>query len=222
MWQHTELREVYRKAGWKESHFIIAPTPGSTTNSSTMSRSGTNVQSGTLRTNGQMTPSASLMMTPSTPTNANGTLPGTASSLYHSISANNTLSRPMSTVGGTKYEDHHQYASRSVASGGGGGGTLPRPGHQQQQMMQNRVVRNSCVFEIPFFMLSLLFQISNDMLLAEMNHQKQQQQMIAMQAALDNQMMNGGGTLGRPPIGGVPIFPPGAVSILDSTNISMT
>jgi len=126
MWQHTELREVYRKAGWKESHFLVTTTaPGTNPRS----------QSGTLRNgpSGMMTPSAStLLMTPSSPTSANGTLP---SGLYHSISANNTLSRPMSTVGGTKYEDHHTVMAQLRASGG----TLPRPGTAASQMMHQRV-----------------------------------------------------------------------------------
>ena len=117
MWQHSELREVYRKAGFKESNFIV----GSSISGS---------KSGTLgRSNGQtgmMTPSAStLMMSSSSPTN--GTL---NSSMYHTISANNTLSRPMSTVGGTKYEDAIlQQMQRS--------GTLPR--QPNAQLLQQRV-----------------------------------------------------------------------------------
>lgn len=47
-------------------------------------------------------------------------------------------------------------------------------------------------------------------------HQQQQAQLL--QAQLDSaaaaMMTNGTGTLVRPPIGGVPIFPPGAVSIV--------
>ncbi|XP_054161601.1 catenin delta-2-like isoform X2 [Oppia nitens] len=72
MWQHIELREVYKKAGWKESHFIINPR--------------------TLlsRTNSTSTPN----------------------------SANNTLTRPMSTVGGTRYED------RTLPRNGGTGHTV--------------------------------------------------------------------------------------------------
>lgn len=111
MWQHTELREVFRKAGWKESHFIVSPGSGG---SGTTGRSASAGRTNGPMTPGMMTPSASAMlMTPTTPT-ANG-----ASGLYHSISANNTLSRPMSTVGGTKYEDHQQF--RTVARHGGGG-----------------------------------------------------------------------------------------------------
>ena len=74
MWQHVELREVYRKAGWKESHFIVNPR--------------------TLisRTTSSSTPN----------------------------SANNTLTRPMSTVGGTRYEDR----------------TLPRGGVRDHNMSQ--------------------------------------------------------------------------------------
>jgi hypothetical protein len=67
MWQHIELREVYRKAGWKESHFLISSR----------------------------------------------TLLSRTSSSSNSQSANNTLTRPMSTVGGTRYED------RTLPRGGG-------------------------------------------------------------------------------------------------------
>lgn len=52
--------------------------------------------------------------------------------------------------------------------------------------------------------------MQEEMAMSEMNHQQQQQQLL--QAQLE-QMTNGTGTLIRPPIGGVPIFPPGAVSI---------
>lgn len=62
MWQHLDLREVYRKAGFKESHFLIRPTLNRN------SSSGGNI-------------------------------------LQSSPSANNTLSRPMSTQSGTRYED---------------------------------------------------------------------------------------------------------------------
>ena len=61
MWQHVDLRELYRKAGYKESHFIIRPM---------LSRNS----------------SGSILQSPTS-------------------SANNTLSRPMSTQSGTKYED---------------------------------------------------------------------------------------------------------------------
>jgi len=60
MWQHMELRDVYKKAGYKESHFIIRPTTLSRNASSTGGVAG-----------------------------------------HH----NNTLSRPMSTQSGTRYED---------------------------------------------------------------------------------------------------------------------
>ncbi|KAF8785904.1 splicing regulator ARVCF-like isoform X1 [Argiope bruennichi] len=56
MWQHQELREAYRKAGWKESHFV---------------------------------PKSSAVR----------------NSLSSPTSANSTLNRPVSTQGGTKYED---------------------------------------------------------------------------------------------------------------------
>lgn len=130
MWQHTELRDVYRKAGWKESHFIISQHTTAANQSSRTSTRSVNGPSGNQQQM-MMTPSQSAMMIPSTPT-TNGALPG--SGFYHSISANNTLSRPMSTVGGTKYEDHGHYR------GVDGTGTLSRSGqHQQQQMMSQRV-----------------------------------------------------------------------------------
>ncbi|GFS82697.1 catenin delta-2 [Nephila pilipes] len=56
MWQHQELREAYRKAGWKESHFV---------------------------------PKSSAVR----------------NSLSSPTGANSTLNRPMSSQGGTKYED---------------------------------------------------------------------------------------------------------------------
>lgn len=56
MWQHQELREAYKKAGWKESHFIPK--------------------------------SMAVRNSLSSPTGANS-----------------TLNRPVSTQGGTKYED---------------------------------------------------------------------------------------------------------------------
>nr|XP_027198679.1 catenin delta-2-like isoform X2 [Dermatophagoides pteronyssinus] len=130
MWQHTELRDVYRKAGWKESHFIISQHTTAANQSSRTSTRSVNGPSGNQQQM-MMTPSQSAMMIPSTPT-TNGALPG--SGFYHSISANNTLSRPMSTVGGTKYEDHGHYR------GVDGTGTLSRSGqHQQQQMMSQRM-----------------------------------------------------------------------------------
>ena len=59
MWQHLELRDTYKKAGYKESHFIIRP----------------------------------------------GTLSRNSSTAGHHSGHNNTLSRPMSTQSGTRYED---------------------------------------------------------------------------------------------------------------------
>lgn len=62
MWQHLDLREVYRKAGYKESHFLIR-------NVMNRNSSGGNI-----------------LLSPNS-------------------SANNTLSRPMSTQSGTRFED---------------------------------------------------------------------------------------------------------------------
>lgn len=91
MWQHIELRDVYKKAGYKESHFVIRP--------STLSRNSSSVGGG---------------------------------GGHH----NNTLSRPMSTQSGTRYEDR----------------TLPR-GRQYQ-----RVSQSHCFFSFFFeWKLSLTF-----------------------------------------------------------------
>lgn len=81
MWQHSELREAYKKAGYKESHFIIRPP------SASLSRNTSNVGHGT---------------------------PG----------HNNTLSRPMSTQSGTRYEDRTlpRTGARSVTAANHQGG----------------------------------------------------------------------------------------------------
>lgn len=141
MWQHSELREVYKKAGWKESHFLV-PTPAN----ATPGRGGGAGNTGTLRSqhgqNNMSTSASSLgMHTPSSPTSNGGLGGGNNSSLYQSIgSANNTLSRPMSTVGGTKYEDQQQQALAR--------GALAR----QSQMLQQRVrlTLSTLVIELAF------------------------------------------------------------------------
>lgn len=73
MWQHVELREVYKKAGYKESHFNLKPILTRNTSSSS----------------------------------------STSHAQHSFANGNNTLSRPMSTQGGTKYED------RTLPRGGG-------------------------------------------------------------------------------------------------------
>lgn len=78
MWQHQELRDVYRKHGWKESDFVSrggGPTGGS----------GSSTARGA-------------------PGSPGGGVPG----------ANSTLSRPMASQGGTRYED------RTIKRGTGG------------------------------------------------------------------------------------------------------
>lgn len=69
MWQHIELREIYRKAGYKETQFIVRPILARNTSSSSNA-----TQSHSFTGNG-----------------------------------NNTLSRPMSTQGGTKYEGKYKH-----------------------------------------------------------------------------------------------------------------
>lgn len=72
MWQHQELREVYRKHGWKEADFV---SRGGATGSS---GNGSNASGGR-----------------GAPGSPGGGVPG----------ANSTLSRPMASQGGTRYED---------------------------------------------------------------------------------------------------------------------
>lgn len=41
MWKYTELREIYKKGGWKESHFVIKTQPTSKNPTSYMNYSNT-------------------------------------------------------------------------------------------------------------------------------------------------------------------------------------
>jgi len=69
LWVHQELRDAYKKTGWKESDFVSR-------SSSAVTGSGS----------------------------AGAGMSGGASSPSHSA-ANSTLNRPMSSQGGTRYED---------------------------------------------------------------------------------------------------------------------
>ncbi|KAJ2940998.1 hypothetical protein O0L34_g13123 [Tuta absoluta] len=71
MWSHAELREVYRKHGWREADFLTPARANSRPGSSS---------------SGQGTPMGGGA--PHSPSNANS-----------------TLSRPMASTGGTRYED---------------------------------------------------------------------------------------------------------------------
>ncbi|KAF9808107.1 hypothetical protein SFRURICE_017279, partial [Spodoptera frugiperda] len=73
MWSHAELREVYRKHGWREADFLTPARAAQPRAPSTAS--------------GQGTPSSGAGA-PHSPSNANS-----------------TLSRPMASTGGTRYED---------------------------------------------------------------------------------------------------------------------
>ncbi|KAF2365694.1 Armadillo [Trinorchestia longiramus] len=70
MWAHQELREVYKRAGWKEQDFVSKSVSARATGNG-----GVSGGSGSLSGGG------------------------------HSPTANNTLSRPMASQGGTRYED---------------------------------------------------------------------------------------------------------------------
>ncbi|XP_045518910.1 catenin delta-2 isoform X1 [Pieris brassicae] len=74
MWSHAELREVYRKHGWREADFLTPARAAQPTRNSS--------------TSGQGTPSSGTAGAPHSPSNANS-----------------TLSRPMASTGGTRYED---------------------------------------------------------------------------------------------------------------------
>ncbi|KAG0431596.1 hypothetical protein HPB47_021650 [Ixodes persulcatus] len=127
MWQHVELREVYKNAGWREYHFLTR----------------------------------TLVARNSSPTS----------------SANNTLSRPISSQGGTRYEDR----------------TLPR------------VARELNSGQPP---VNMPYSRSEELPLSELSHGgPEAQQPGSPQPAQPQQP-----TLHRPPVGGVPIFPPGPVN----------
>lgn len=78
MWAHVDLRDTYRKAGYKEAHFVLRVPSNGTTSVGLPSKNS----SGSVSTN---------------------------------CSANNTLSRPMCTQGGTKYEDQTAHVQRPAA-----------------------------------------------------------------------------------------------------------
>ena len=82
LWAHQELRDAYKKSGWKESDFV--------------SRSSSNV-SGSGSSGGGVGGMSGG---------------GGASSPSHSA-ANSTLNRPMSSQGGTRYEDKTLSLQRS-------------------------------------------------------------------------------------------------------------
>ncbi|KAL0810095.1 hypothetical protein ABMA28_010903 [Loxostege sticticalis] len=73
MWSHAELREVYRKHGWREADFLTPARAAQPRGNSNSSGQGTPMSGGGA---------------PHSPSNANS-----------------TLSRPMASTGGTRYED---------------------------------------------------------------------------------------------------------------------
>lgn len=72
MYQHSDLRETYRKAGYKESHFLVKQLPNNTGSS--------NTTTSTISMNSK----------------------NSLNSMSANCSANNTLTRPMSTQGTTQ------------------------------------------------------------------------------------------------------------------------
>ncbi|XP_074597306.1 adherens junction protein p120 isoform X2 [Brevipalpus obovatus] len=163
MWQHLDLREVYRKAGFKESHFLIRHTI-------TRNSSGGN-----------------LLLSPNS-------------------SANNTLSRPMSTQSGTRYED------RTLPRGGGGRDMnstqlsynmseelqLSEMAHRGGPEMAQALAQNAAA-------ASHYAAVQRQNQAQEQAHHQQQQQLQQQQ-----QFVNQSGPR-PPPVGGVQIYPPGYV-----------
>ncbi|XP_028170393.1 uncharacterized protein LOC114360037 [Ostrinia furnacalis] len=100
MWSHAELREVYRKHGWREPDFLTparAAVPRGSSNASVVYTAPcalVNVDTGVGA--GQGTP-MSGGGAPHSPSNANS-----------------TLSRPMASTGGTRYEDRTIRRHREV------------------------------------------------------------------------------------------------------------
>ncbi|XP_064476497.1 splicing regulator ARVCF-like isoform X1 [Ornithodoros turicata] len=122
MWQHVELREAYKNAGWREYHF---------TTRTLVARNASSPMS----------------------------------------SANNTLSRPISSQGGTRYEDR----------------TLPRVARELNQPPVN-----------------MPYSRSEELPLSELSHAMEPQPGSPQQHVPQQPQQ-----LHRPPVGGVPIFPPG-------------
>lgn len=83
LWTHQELRDAYKKSGWKESDFVSRSSGVSGSGSGSGSGAGGGMSGG-----------------------------GGASSPSHSA-ANSTLNRPMSSQGGTRYEDKTLSLQRS-------------------------------------------------------------------------------------------------------------
>ena len=77
MWAHQELREVYKRAGWKEQDFVSKSVSARSAGGGANGGVGGNSVGG-----------------------GGGIVAG-----GHSPTANNTLSRPMASQGGTRYED---------------------------------------------------------------------------------------------------------------------
>ena len=83
MWAHQELREVYKRGGWKEQDFVSKSVSARSTGNGGVV-GGNNVAGGS-------------------------GVPGS-----HSPTANNTLSRPMASQGGTRYEDRTLYRNNQA------------------------------------------------------------------------------------------------------------
>ncbi|XP_067122385.1 catenin delta-2-like isoform X2 [Centruroides vittatus] len=135
MWQHQELREVYKKAGWKEGHFI--------------------------------TRTMIARITASPP-----------------ASANNTLSRPISTQGGTNYEDRTLSRGRELNTVAPG----QVPYSRSEELAMNDLAHMP---EPPQSQTQPQLQPP----------QPQPQPQPQSQPQMQSQTI-------KPPVGGVPIFPP--------------
>uniref|UniRef100_A0A2M4BBV3 Putative neural adherens junction protein plakophilin n=1 Tax=Anopheles marajoara TaxID=58244 RepID=A0A2M4BBV3_9DIPT len=100
MWQHQDLRDVYKKHGWKEQDFVTKTIASRNVNSSNGGSGGGSGGSGAGGSYSDNSPN----------------------------SPNNTLNRPMASQSGTRYEDRtmkRQQASSSSANNGGQAMSLP-------------------------------------------------------------------------------------------------
>lgn len=93
MWQHQDLREVYRKHGWKEADFVTKTVAA---------RNATPIAGGAATGSGG---SGSQAGGPNSPNN----------------NANSTLNRPMASQSGTRYEDRTIKRQGAQGQGTGGG-----------------------------------------------------------------------------------------------------
>lgn len=116
MWQHQDLRDAYKKCGWKESDFVYLQQQtmtagGSATNTLSKSKAGSGGGGGSLNSSASNTLSLhhqqqQQQQSPNSPPNMGqgtyGVSGGGGGGMQMGM---NTLNRPMASQGGTRYED---------------------------------------------------------------------------------------------------------------------